>query len=76
MMNDPELREEHYAYVLDIADRLGLPPHEVTPVFRETLRTLATGATIETFVVLLRSRAWCGKIPPKAARPLRCTTAR
>lgn len=61
-MNDPELREEHYSYVLDIADRLGLPPHEVTPVFREPLRTLATCATIETFVVLLTAKKTLAKL--------------
>ncbi|WKZ87324.1 hypothetical protein N5B55_21455 [Ralstonia pickettii] len=55
-MTNPELREEHYAYVCDIADRLGLPPTTVEPVFRETLRTLSAGATIETFVVLLAAK--------------------
>ena len=55
-MTEPELRDEHYAYVLDIADRLGLPPTTVAPVFRETLRTLSAGATVETFVVLLAAK--------------------
>ena len=55
-MSEPELRDEHYAYVLDIADRLGLPPTTVAPVFRETLRTLSAGATVETFVVLLAAK--------------------
>ncbi|MCF1442046.1 hypothetical protein ACI2VK_10275 [Ralstonia nicotianae] len=52
-MSVPKPEDEHYAYVQDIADRLGLPPHVVEPVFRETLHTLAAGAVIETFVVLL-----------------------
>ncbi len=55
-MTAPELREEHYAYVCDIADRLGVPPATVAPVFRETLQTLSSGATIETFVVLLAAK--------------------
>ncbi|WP_426399490.1 hypothetical protein ACN9M1_24665 [Ralstonia sp. R-29] len=55
-MTEPELRDEHYAYVCDIADRLGLPPDIVTPVFRETLQTLSAGATVETFVVLLAAK--------------------
>ncbi|NKA35906.1 DUF3562 domain-containing protein [Ralstonia pseudosolanacearum] len=55
-MSAPKPEDEHYAYVQDIADRLGLPPHVVEPVFRETLHTLAAGATIETFVVLLAAK--------------------
>lgn len=55
-MTDPELREEHYAYVLDISDRVGLPPDVVAPVFREMLRTLSAGATVETYVVLLAAK--------------------
>nr|WP_311527171.1 hypothetical protein [uncultured Ralstonia sp.] len=55
-MTEPEPRDEHHAYVLDIADRLGLPPSTVAPVFRETLRTLSAGATVETFVVLLAAK--------------------
>lgn len=61
-MNDPELHEEHYAYVLDIADRLGLPPDMVKPVFRETLQTLAAGATVETYVVLLAAKKTLSKL--------------
>ncbi|MGA3959692.1 DUF3562 domain-containing protein [Ralstonia nicotianae] len=61
-MSAPELEDAHYAYVLDIADRLGLPPHVVEPVFRETLGTLAAGATIETFVVLLAAKKTLTKL--------------
>ncbi|KMW47001.1 DUF3562 domain-containing protein [Ralstonia insidiosa] len=55
-VTDPELHEAHYAYVLDISDRVGLPPDVVAPVFRETLRTLSAGATVETYVVLLAAK--------------------
>ena len=61
-MTDPELREEHYAYVLDISDRLGLPADVVAPVFRETLRALSTGATVETYVVLLAAKKTLSKL--------------
>jgi len=61
-VTDPDLREEHYAYVLDIADRLGLPPDVVKPVFRETLQTLAAGATVETYVVLLAAKKTLSKL--------------
>lgn len=61
-VTDPELREEHYAYVLDISDRLGLPPDVVAPVFRETLRTLVAGATVETYVVLLAAKKTLSKL--------------
>ncbi|ANH73461.1 hypothetical protein ACS15_0397 [Ralstonia insidiosa] len=58
--------------MLDIADRLGLPPHVVEPVFRDTLRTLTTGATIETFVVLLAAKKTLVKLRSMAGaeRPL------
>ncbi|MFV8531520.1 hypothetical protein [Ralstonia pseudosolanacearum] len=46
----------------DIADTLFLPPHVVEPVFRETLHTLAAGATIETFVVLLAANKMLTKL--------------
>lgn len=65
-MTDPELREEHYAYVLDIADRLGIPAHVVAPVFRETLRTLSADATVETFVVLLAAKKTLVKLKGSA----------
>lgn len=58
----PEPEDEHYAYVQDIADRLGLPPHVVAPVFHETLHTLAAGATVETFVVLLAAKKTLTKL--------------
>lgn len=61
-MNDPEFRDKHYAYVLDIADRLGLPPRVVEPVFRDTLQTLAAGATVETYVVLLAAKKTLSKL--------------
>ena len=61
-VSDSELREEHYAYVLDIADRLGLPPDVVAPVLRETLRALAAGATVETYVVLLAAKKTLSKL--------------
>ncbi|MBX9432362.1 DUF3562 domain-containing protein [Ralstonia pseudosolanacearum] len=61
-MSAPKPEDEHYAYVRDIADRLGLPPYVVEPVFRETLRTLAAGATIETFVVLLAAKKTLTKL--------------
>lgn len=61
-MTDPDLREEHYAYVLDIADRLGLSPDVVKPVFRETLQTLAAGATVEMYVVLLAAKKTLSKL--------------
>ncbi len=61
-MSDSERHHEHYAYVLDIADRLGLPPQTAEPVFSETLRTLSTGATVETFVVLLAAKKTLAKL--------------
>lgn len=65
-MTDPEFREEHYAYVLDIADRLGLPPNVVAPVFHDTLRTLSADAAIETFVVLLAAKKTLVKLKSMA----------
>lgn len=56
LVNESELREEHRAYVRDIADRLGLTPDVVTPVFRETLRALSSDAKVETFVLLLAAK--------------------
>lgn len=62
LMNDPELHEVHYAYVRDIADRVGLPPDAVEPVFREMLQTLAADATVETYVVLLAAKKTLSKL--------------
>lgn len=67
-MSAPELEDEHFAYVQDIADRLGLPPHVVAPVFRETLQTLAAGATVETFVVLLAAKKTLTKLRKMPSR--------
>lgn len=68
-MSTPELRDgEHFAYVQDLADRLGLPPHVVAPVFHETLRTLAAGATVETFVVLLAAKKTMAKLKKLSAQ--------
>ncbi|RIJ85293.1 hypothetical protein RSP822_17090 [Ralstonia solanacearum] len=61
-VTDPELRDQHYAYVCDIAERLGLSPTEVAPVFYETLQTLAAGATVEIYVVLLAAKKTMAKL--------------
>lgn len=61
-VDNPELHEAHYAYVRDIADRVGLPPDVVAPVFRETLQTLTAEATVETYVVLLAAKKTLSKL--------------
>jgi hypothetical protein len=62
-MSAPELcDDEHFAYVQDLADRVGLPLAVIAPVFHETLRTLAAGATVETFVVLLAAKKTMAKL--------------
>lgn len=55
-MDDKELLLAYQAYVQDISDRLGLPPHVVAPIFLDTLRTLSCDAKVETFVVLLAAK--------------------
>lgn len=46
----------------DIADRVGLPPEVVAPVFRETLQTLTAEATVETYVVLFAAKKTLSKL--------------
>jgi len=65
-VGDPELHEAHYAYVRDIADRVGLPPDVVAPVFRETLQALTAEATVETYVVLLAAKKTLSKLKSAA----------
>lgn len=58
------------------SDRLGLPLATVEAVYRETLRTLSAGASIETFVVLLAAQENAGKsqedVGPALSPGLRC----
>lgn len=61
-VGEPELHEAHYAYVRNIADRVGLPPDVVAPVFREMLQTLTAEATVETYVVLLAAKKTLSKL--------------
>lgn len=62
----PELHEAHYACVRDIADRVGLPPEVVAPVFRETLQSLTAEATVETYVVLFAAKKTLSKLKSAA----------
>ncbi|MCK4125259.1 DUF3562 domain-containing protein [Ralstonia pseudosolanacearum] len=61
-MGDEELSAMHQAYVRDISDRTGVPPDIVAPVFHDMLRTLSSGATVETFVALLAAKKTLAKL--------------